>query len=77
MAAYISAEPDRKASAAQAAQAKLDALNIEIARLDNTSKRRLDDHEFVEESRDIVEGVKDAVKEGAFFPLPRHCREQY
>ncbi|KAL8293180.1 hypothetical protein RQP46_000874 [Phenoliferia psychrophenolica] len=63
LAAYISAEPDRKASAALAAQEKLNALNLEIARLDNTSKRRLDDHEFVEESRDIVEGVKDAVKE--------------
>ncbi|KAK4694574.1 replication stress response regulator SDE2, partial [Phenoliferia sp. Uapishka_3] len=63
LAAYISAEPDRKAAAAQQAQAKLDELNQEIARLDNTSKRRLDDHEFVEESRDIVEGVKDAVKE--------------
>lgn len=66
LAASIAAEPDRKAAAALATQAKLDALNLEIARLDTAShgKRRLDDHEFVEASKDIVDGVRDAVKEG-------------
>lgn len=55
--------------------AKLEALNLEIARLGggadgegaSGSKRRLDDSAFVEESREIVEGVRDAVKEGEFI----------
>lgn len=66
LAAYIQSAPDRAAAQAQQAQTKLDALNAEIARLDGATsqKRRLDDHEFVEESKEIVEGVRDAVKEG-------------
>lgn len=68
LAAYIKSEPDRKAAAATAAQERLDALNQEIARLDGEtgSKRRLEDTEYIEESREIVEGVRDAVKEGTF-----------
>lgn len=66
LAAYIKSEPDRKAAAATAAQERLDALNQEIARLDGQTgaKRRLEDTEYIEESREIVEGVRDAVKEG-------------
>lgn len=73
LAAYIQSAPDRATAAAQAAQAKLDALNLEIARLDGatSSKRRLDDNEFVEESRELVEGVRDAVKEGEFAAVER------
>ena len=68
LAAYLEAEPDRQAAASKATQAKLDELNAEIARLDAVSsgaggKRRLDDNAYVEQSRALVEGVKDAVKE--------------
>ncbi|KAM0753800.1 hypothetical protein T439DRAFT_377941 [Meredithblackwellia eburnea MCA 4105] len=67
LAAYISSAPDRAAAQAQAAQEKLATLNAEIERLDaaasGSNKRRLDDHKYVEESKGIVEGVRDAVKE--------------
>lgn len=71
LASYLEAEPNRQAAAAQATQAKLDELNAEIARLDAAAngqgggggKRRLEDSAYVEQSRAMVEGVKDAVRE--------------
>lgn len=37
------------------------------------TKRRLDDTKYVEESREIVSGVKDAVRAGTFHFLQLHC----
>ncbi|KAI5479508.1 hypothetical protein MNV49_003450 [Pseudohyphozyma bogoriensis] len=66
LAAYLSSATDREAAATKAAQEKLAALEAEIVKLgggeDGGNKRKLDDHKFVEESREMVEGVKDAVK---------------
>lgn len=44
-------------------------------------KRRLDDQKYVEQSRQITEGVKDAVRAGAFslslpFLLSLSCEQQ-
>ncbi|SCV74606.1 BQ2448_7635 [Microbotryum intermedium] len=90
LAEYIKAAPDRLAQQKKEAQAKLDALNAEIARLDkgihskptasgsgSTSssrsnsngggvsagqKRRLEESKFLNESKQLNEGVRDAVK---------------
>ncbi|SCZ98348.1 BZ3500_MvSof-1268-A1-R1_Chr3-2g06312 [Microbotryum saponariae] len=96
LAEYIQAAPDRLAQQKKEAQAKLDALNAEIARLDkgihskpSTSasasssssasasasgsglkgggmtagqKRKMEESKFVKESKELNEGVRDAVK---------------
>ncbi|SGY85004.1 BQ5605_C009g05733 [Microbotryum silenes-dioicae] len=94
LAEYIQAAPDRLAQQKKEAQAKLDALNAEIERLDkgihskpSTSasssasasgsgsgsgsngggmtagqKRKLEESKFVKESKELNEGVRDAVK---------------
>lgn len=79
MADYISATPDRLAASKKETQDKLDLLNLEISRLDNEangtgnggSKRRFEDSAFVEQSKEIVEGVRDAVKEGGLPSILR------
>lgn len=75
LATYIQAAPLRESAARAVAQAKLEELNEEIRKLDANAnggggvKRRLEDSKFVEESREMVEGVKDAVREGEFVLL--------
>jgi tRNA C32,U32 (ribose-2'-O)-methylase TrmJ len=71
LAAYIESEPQRKAAAVAAQAEKVENLTNEINRLDHavgggTNKRRLEDTKYVEESREMIEGVKDAVKEGKY-----------
>ncbi|KAK4051545.1 hypothetical protein OIV83_002685 [Microbotryomycetes sp. JL201] len=64
LAEYIQSAPVREQAQKAQAQAKLDALNAEIQRLsgEGGQKRRLEDNEYIEQSKEIVEGVKDAVK---------------
>ncbi|KAK4056365.1 hypothetical protein OIO90_002508 [Microbotryomycetes sp. JL221] len=64
LAEYIQSAPQREQAQKAQAQAKLDALNEEIKKLsgESSQKRRLDDNDYIEQSREIVEGVKDAVK---------------
>ncbi|KAM0789815.1 hypothetical protein ACM66B_006666 [Microbotryomycetes sp. NB124-2] len=64
LAEYIQSAPVREQAQKAQAQARLDALNAEIQKLSGESnqKRRLDDNEYIEQSKEIVEGVKDAVK---------------
>lgn len=64
LAEYIQTAPQREAAQKAQAQAKLEALNLEIQKLsgEGSQKRRLDDNEYIEQSKEIVEGVKDAVK---------------
>lgn len=86
MAAYIESQPLRAAHLQQEAQAKLDALNLEIQRLSTgqssleaasgsasgmggNKRQILEDNEYVRESKEIVEGVRDAVKEGKMTGL--------
>lgn len=80
MAEYIESEPARKKAAAEAAKAKLEALEKQLG-IDPTSspgagsssaepakiagkKHRFDDTQYLEQSRDIVDGVKSAVAAG-------------
>lgn len=76
LAAYLESEPARQAAARDTAKAKLESLNKEIERLNRQvddkgegpsaagRKRRFEDNEYVEQSREIVENVKSAVKDG-------------
>lgn len=77
MAEYIEGEGARKQKAAEAAQEKLEKLERKIARAEGddgersgegSKKRRLEDTEYVEQSKEIVENVKSAVLAGEFFP---------
>ncbi|KAI0315564.1 telomere stability and silencing-domain-containing protein [Amylostereum chailletii] len=72
---YLKEEPERKRAAAEAQRAKLEALErkLGIGKNGETSgsgepstgaKRRFDDTEYLEQSRDIVDSVKNAVKAG-------------
>lgn len=72
----MESEPERKKAAAEAQKAKLEALErkLGIDKNGNSSgepstgkKRRLDDTEFIEQSREIVDNVKNAVVAGAFL----------
>lgn len=69
IATYIETEPLRQQALKAASALKFETLNSEIARLDGGEssgnvKRKLEDNTYVEESREIVTGVRDAVKEG-------------
>ncbi|KAG0143599.1 hypothetical protein CROQUDRAFT_672863 [Cronartium quercuum f. sp. fusiforme G11] len=70
LAAAIASEPERQAAQRREAEAKLIALNEEIARLDalvngtdegNVRKRRLNDSKELEQSKEGIEKVKSAV----------------
>lgn len=73
LADYMASEPERKKAVAEARKAKLEALEKKLG-IDpsggaSTSKpeppkRRFDDTAFLEETREIVDGVKDAVAAG-------------
>lgn len=70
MAEYIETEPLRKKAQQEAQKAKLEALEKKLG-IDRTGagpseplagkKHRLDDTEYVEESKEIVDNVKNAV----------------
>jgi len=78
LAAYLEAEPERKKVATEARKAKIESLERQLgidrsssssSKLTDTdkvagTKRRFDDTEYIEQSRDIVEGVKSAVAAG-------------
>jgi len=79
MAEYIENEPARKKAAAEAQRAKLEALERQLG-IDPSAptagsssseptklagkKHRFDDTEYLEQSRDLVDGVKSAVAAG-------------
>lgn len=76
LAEYLESEPDRKKAAAEAQKAKLEALERKLGIDKNGApsgepsvgkKRRLDDTEFIEQSKDIVDNVRSAVAMGAFL----------
>lgn len=68
LAEFIENAPVREAAAIKKSQDRLNELNEEIKMLDGGgeagNKRRLEDNDFIEESRELVEGVRDAVKDG-------------
>lgn len=67
-------EEERKKAAAQAKKAKLETLEKKIASasVDPVSsvgkKHRIDDTEYLEESREIIDNVKSAVSTGRHTP---------
>ncbi|KAL5504059.1 hypothetical protein ACEPAH_8132 [Sanghuangporus vaninii] len=78
LAAYLESEPERKKAQQEAQRAKLEKLEKRLGisgkgkgRVDASgddapvgAKRRFDDTEFIEQSRDIVDNVKNAVAAG-------------
>lgn len=72
LAEYIESEADRKKNAADERKKKIEKLErqIKAAEVDEDGasssgqKRRLDDTEYVEQSKELVEGVKNAVAAG-------------
>ena len=70
LAEYIEAEPERKKAAAEAKAAKLEKLERKLgmaeanANGESSKKRRLEDTEYIEQSQEIVDSVKNAVKAG-------------
>jgi len=72
LADYIESEADRKRAAADARKQKLEKLEkrIKASEVDEDGvaysgqKRRLEDTEYVEQSKELVEGVKNAVAAG-------------
>lgn len=66
LAEYIESEPTRKKAESEAKKAKLEALEKKLGiskdgESSQNKKRRLDDDEYVEQSKEIVENVKSAV----------------
>ena len=86
LAEYLEQEPARKKAAAEAQRAKLEALERKLG-IDSAGgsssngdptqvagrKHRFDDNEYLEQSRELVDSVKNAVTAGQFssprFPL--------
>ncbi|KAF8666710.1 Telomere stability and silencing [Rhizoctonia solani] len=76
MAAYLETEPERKKAAAEEKRAKLEALEKQLGITPGESskdgessaragqKHRFDDTEYLEQSREITDGVKSAVAAG-------------
>ena len=74
LAAYLESEPERIKARQEAQRAKLDKLERRLgidedgkAREEGSSagaKRRFDDTEYIEQSKDIVDNVKSAVTAG-------------
>lgn len=84
LAEYIQSEPERKRVEAEAKKAKLEALERKLG-IDPgepsgsgtstppvlpNNKRRFDDTQYLEQSRDIVDGVKSAVAAGELRFVP-------
>lgn len=81
LAEYIESEPARKKAQQEAQKAKLEALERKLG-IDPANpagpsepvagkKHRLDDTEFLEEHKEIVDNVKSAVAAGKSFATPR------
>lgn len=78
LAEYIESEPLRKKAQQEAQRAKLEALEKKLGITPGASssssdslagkKHRLEDTEYIEQSKDIVENVKSAVSVGAYPP---------
>ena len=80
LAEYIESEPLRKKAQQEAQRAKLEALEKKLGIVhsaDGSSssaeplagkKHRLDDTEYLEQSREIVDNVKNAVSVGEYSP---------
>lgn len=78
LAEYLEGEPARKKAQTEAQKAKLEALERKLGISPNDKgkekdndpvagvKRRFDDTEYLEQSRDIVDNVKNAVAAGTF-----------
>ena len=69
LAEYIESEPARKKAEAEVKKAKLEALEKKLGiskdgEPSHNKKRRLDDDEYIEQSKEIVENVKSAVSAG-------------
>jgi replication stress response regulator SDE2 len=72
LAAYLESEPERKKAASEARKAKIVALERQLGIESSSSKgnegagtkRRFDDTEYLEQSREIVDSVKSAVTAG-------------
>lgn len=67
----MEAEPERKKAATEARKAKIEALErrLGISGTESdahSSKRRFDDTEFLEQSKEIVDSVKSAVAAGEY-----------
>ena len=80
----MESEPERAAAKAKAQKEKLEALERKLgidpkAPKEDSSggdppvlagkKHRFDDTEYIEQSRELVDGVKSAVTAGMFYPL--------
>jgi hypothetical protein len=77
LAHYIDGEEERKRRAVEERKEKLEKLERQIAAIDGNNfddeggagkKRRLEDTEYVEQSKELVEGVKSAVTAGKSVP---------
>ncbi|KZT42146.1 hypothetical protein SISSUDRAFT_108913 [Sistotremastrum suecicum HHB10207 ss-3] len=72
LAEYIESEPERKKAAAEAQKEKLEKLERKLGIDPATGepitgvKRRLDDTEYLEQSKEIVDSVRNAVTAGMF-----------
>ena len=72
LAEYIESEPARKKAEQEAKKAKLEALErkLGISKDSGSSegkKRRFDDTEYLEQSQEIVDNVKNAVTAGMYL----------
>ena len=72
LADYIESEPARKKAEAESKKAKLEALERKLGiskdgESSQNKKRRLDDDEYIEQSKEIVENVKSAVSAGILY----------
>jgi len=61
LAEYIESEPVRKKAEQEAKKAKLEALEKKLDESSGGKKRRFDDTEYLEQSQEIVDNVKNAV----------------
>ncbi len=87
LADYIESEPLRKKAAQEAQRAKLEALEKKLGITPGGSssppdplagkKHRLEDTEYIEQSKDIVENVKSAVSVGVYTSLCCSCVHTY
>ena len=77
LAEYIESEPLRKKAQQEAQRAKLEALERKLGITPGAGpsseplpgkKHRLDDTEYIEQSREIVDSVKSAVSVGESIP---------
>ena len=81
LAVYLEGEPERKKAVAEARKAKLEALEKQLG-IDPANpaagpssepqvgqKRRFEDTKFLEETQELVEGVRDAVAAGTLRGL--------